>query len=231
MRYPTLSQSKCKELAEKLVAGAHPAIEPHAVWVGREDDIDLEPVARTANDIKREMIQWGDRDRDRFEGMACVRLYDALSHVPTEILDDRGFWRFLSLRYFWDFIAWREEEAFGRGNYLKYVDASTNAESVLPRMYLRAHAVGGGTYQPLTAGIPRAGDFWRSHVVRVRTGSAQSVARAFARKQMQQRLPTEPLRQAAKRLNRTWTNIVLYLYNEDEAGKLIDTIWDDGSDT
>lgn len=229
MRYPTLTKSKCEELAGKLASGAEPSIEPHAVWVGREEDLNLNPIAKAADDITRAIRDWPDSDRDRFEGMACTHLYDALSHVPTEVLDDRGFWRFLSLRFFWDFIAWRESAAFARGNYLKYVDASTNTEAVLPRMYLRARAVGGSSYQSLAEGIVKAGDFWRSHVVRVRTGSAPTITRAFARKQADNRLTTDPLRDAAKRLNRTWTNIVLYLYDDAEAKELIDTIWNDGS--
>jgi hypothetical protein len=227
MRYPTLTQSKCAELAAKLASGADSAIEPHTLWIGHGDDLELTPIKGAANTITRDMLHWRDRDRDRFEGEASIRLYESLRHVPTEILDDRGFWRFLSLRYYWEFIAWREEDAFARGNYLKYVDASTNTESVLPRMYVRACAVGGNEHRSLASGIPNAGDFWRSHVVRVRTASAPVITRAFASKHARDRLTTDPLREAAKRLNRTWTNIVLHLYDRRDAEVLIDNIWDE----
>lgn len=227
MRYPTLSQSKCRELADQMLSGAKPAIEPHQVWVGRDSDLDLRPIRSAAETISAEMRQWDDSDRDRFEGMASIRLYESLRHVSSEVLDDRGFWRFLSLRYYWDFIAWREEGPFARGNHLKYVNATTNTEAVLPRMYARANAIGGREYGELASAISKAGDFWRSHIVRVRTGSAQQVTRALAAKQANDRLITAPIRDAAKRLNRTWTNIVLYMYDDEGARELVDRIWDE----
>jgi hypothetical protein len=227
VRYPVLTNTKCTEIAAQLVAGAEPSIEPHVKWVGRGAELDLRPIAQTAKEITEEARAWTDSDRDRFEGKVSTQLLGRLSHVPIEVLDDRGFWRFVSLRYFWEFIAWREEGPFSKGNYLKYVDASTNTESVLPRMYLRARAVGGPTHADVAAGVPNGTDFWRSHVLRVRTGSAAPVTRAFATKQAEDRLATDPLRQAARRLNRTWTNVVLHLYQEAEAAAVIETIWNE----
>lgn len=230
MKYPVITKSKCSELAAQLWAGYQPAVDPHAEWVGFGNEIDLVPIEKAAEEITQQASEWTDRDRDRFEGKAAMRLLDALDQVSTEALDDRGFWRFLCLRYFWDFIAWREEGPFSKGHYLKYVDAVTNTESILPRMYLRARAVGGSLYAALAASIPMGTDFWRSHVLRVRTGAAPPVTRAFAAKQSEARLMTTPLRQAARRLNRTWTNVVLHLYDDIEASRLIETIWDQAID-
>lgn len=228
MRYPVITPTKCSELAAHLWRGGEPPIDLHAAWSGRGEDVDLSPLETVAQEMIRATRSWADRDRDRLEGRESIRLLEALRHVSTEVLDDRGFWRFLSLRYFWQFIAWREEEAFVRGNYLRYVDADSSAESVLPRMYLRARAVGGSPHAELASAIPEAGDFWRSHVIRVRTGSTPSLARAFATKQREARLTTTALREAAKRLNRTWTNVVLHLHDDATASQLIETIWNDG---
>ena len=74
----------------------------------------------------------------------------------------------------------------------------------------------------MSSSSARSADFWRSHVIRVRTGSAQPVATAFA--QMQKgagRLPTPALRDYAKRLNRIWTNTHLGLYDAERASALI----------
>lgn len=227
MRYPVITHSKCAELSAQLIEGREPSIDAHAEWIGIGDDIEFEEIADVAAAITNEARGWTDRDRDRFEGRVSGRLHDALVGVPTEILDDRGFWRYMSLRYFWEFIAWREEGPFSKGNYLKYVDAASNTESVLPRMYLRASAVGGGAHADLTGAIPNSTDFWRSHVLRVRTGSAAPVTRAFASKQAELRLMTDPLRETARRLNRTWTNVVLHLYDDDESGSLMSDLWPD----
>jgi hypothetical protein len=230
MRYPVLTNTKTAELAAEFVSGTEPSVEPHTTWLGTGADIDLRPIAAVAAEIAKDAETWTNKDRDRFEGKASVKLYEALRAVPPEILDDRGFWRYLALRYFWEFIAWREQGAFAAGNHLKYVDASTNTEAVLPRMYLRALAVGGGAHSELASAVTEATDFWRSHVLRVRTGSAPALTRAFAAKQARDRLMTESLREAAKRLNRNWTNVVLYLYDDDEARRVIDKIWDAQSD-
>ena len=134
------------------------------------------------------------------------------------------FWRYLSLDLFWVFIQWRETKAFARGNYLKYVDGRSSTECVLSRMYLRAAAVGGLEFAKYASALPRAADFWRSHVLRVRTGTAPSLVRAFVDTQRQQRLPTDLLRRFAKDLNRTWSNVVLTICHDDETQALVEEI-------
>ena len=165
-----------------------------------------------------------DAAREQREGEAAPLLHDALCAVDVEVLDDPGFWRYLSLDLFWDFIRWRETKAFTRENYLKCVDGRSSTECVLTRMYLRAAAVGGLEFAEYASALPRAADFWRSHVVRVRTGTAPSLVRAFVEIQRQHRLTTGPLREFAKDLNRTWSNIVLSIYHDDEAQALVEEI-------
>jgi hypothetical protein len=227
VRYPVITLNQCSELAGQLVSGGSPPVDSCVRWIGLGEEVDLPTIEAAAAEITRSAQEWPERDRDRLEGRECIRLLGSLRGVPTEILDDAGFWRFLSVRYFWEFIAWREEEAFTRGNYHKYVDASSSTEAVLPRMYLRARAIGGSAHAGLADAIPEAGDFWRSHIIRVRTGSAPPLTRAFATKQRDERLMTTALREAAKRLNRTWTNVVLHLHDDSSASELIDAIWHD----
>jgi len=200
VRYPTLSNTNTVGLSEQLAGGQDPSVDPHVEWFGSGDEVALAPIADAADAMAREFREWTDSDRDRFEGKAATALFKALENVPPEVLDDRGFWRFLSIR------------------------------SVLPRMYLRIQAVGGEHHGPLAAAVPHGTDFWRSHVLRVRSGSVPAVARAFARKQAGDRLMTDSLRQAARRLNRTWANVVLNVYDDSEATDLIQTIWDQRAD-
>jgi hypothetical protein len=222
--------TKCTQLASQLVEGQAPAVDSNVDWTGEGDEVDLAVLEDLANEITGRAREWTDRDRDRFEGKVCTQLFEAMSDLPIEVLDDRGFWRYLALRYFWDFIAWREEAPFAAGNHLKYVDAASPTESVLTRMYLRAHAVGGSDYGEIAGDIPKSTDFWRSHVLRVRTGSAPALTCAFASKQASDRLETEVLRDTARRLNRLWTNVVLHTYDDSEAAELIDGLWPDPDD-
>ena len=230
MRYPTITLSNCRELAEKMVEGLAPSVDVVVDWVGEGSEVDLRPVAEVGRGVAREATEWTDPDRDRFEGKVSEGLYLTLSVLPTEVLDDRGFWRYLALRHFWDFIAWREESPFARRNHLKYLDGESSTESVLTRMYLRASAIRQEDRMFLAGGLPHSTDFWRSHILRVRTGSAPSLARAFVSKQLDGRLMTDPIRDVARCLNRVWTNVVLYMYDDSEASTLVDELWPSSTD-
>lgn len=225
MRYPILTVTKCTELADQLAEGLQPAVDSNVDWLGEGDEWASTQVAAAADEIFSGAREWTDPDRDRYEGKMSPLLYAALDSVPPEVLDDRGFWRYLGLKFFWEFIAWREEGPFSKGNQVKYVNAISATESVLTRMYLRAQAVGGPDHADLAGAIPQSTDFWRSHVLRVRTGSAPPIARAFADHQLHSRLPTDSLRDVARSVNRLWTNIVLHTYDDDDARRIIETIW------
>lgn len=225
MIYPTLPSSSCEQLANQKVEGRDPAVEPHVVMVGSGDQVNLVPVALVAETVDSAIHDLPDKtDRDQFEGQASGQLFLALAEIPIEVLDDRGFWRYLSISMFWDFIAWREQSAFEAGHHLRYVDGRSNTEAVLNRMYLRAKAVGGDDFADLPGALLRATDFWRSHVIRVRTGSAPALTRAFVRMQKDQRMTVDPLRQFARAINRTWTNVVLNLYTDNDAAELIEEL-------
>ena len=224
MRYPTIGGDRSADLALQLWKGEHPALEPAVEWVGEGHDVVLNYVTETAAMITADLNDTAtDAEREQREAEAAPWLHDALCAIDVEILDDPGFWRYLSLGLFWDFIKWREMKAFARGNYLRYVDGRLSNECVLTRMYLRAAAVGGSEFAEYASVLPRATDFWRSHVVRVRTGTAPALVRAFVDMQRQHRLPTDPLRLFAKALNRNWSNIVLSIY-DDEAQALVEEI-------
>jgi len=225
VRYPILTVSACQRLADQKRDGLEPAIDADVSWQGVDDEVDLrkiELVAETMVDAVRQSAE--SADRDRIEGEYSVPLMVALEVVPFEVLDDPGFWRYLSLAYFWDFISWREEGPFDKGNHLRYVDCVTSTESVLTRMFLRANSVGGRDHADLAGALEKATDFWRSHILRVRTGTAPPVTRAFVEEQKSDRLSTGPLREVARSLNRTWTNIVPQLYTQEEASELISGI-------
>ena len=227
MRYPTIRRDRCADLAQRMWKGEHPALEPVVEWVGEGDDVDLDCVRQAAQMMAVDLDDAAtDATREQREAEAAPLLHDALYVVDVQVLDDPGFWRYLSLVLFWDFVRWRETRAFKRENYLKYVDGISSTECVLTRMYLRAAAVGGLPFAEYASALPRAADFWRSHVLRVRTGTVPSLVRAFVDMQRQRRLRTDALRQFAKALNRTWSNVVLSVYDDEEAQVLVEATRD-----
>jgi len=170
---------------------------------------------------------------DQVEGTCAVDLHKALKSVPWEILDDQGFWRYLAVRHFWEFIRLREEVPFKNGKHrgeemlvvMKYVDAKAQYESVLTRMFLRVKALGGDEHYRMASKIDKAGDFWRSHVVRVRNGSIPAITRALVGQQISDRLITDPVREAVKQVTRHWANIVPNVYNDTQASDIVDSVW------
>lgn len=229
MRYKTLSTRDCHRFALERMDGDHPDIGAAAVPVGTGDEFDWKRIRRVSVEIcglRKEVS-----NRDQIEGEASILLYDGLSGVTFEALDDPGFWRYLSVGFddFWDFIAWREHRAFTkRESFLKYVDGKQPTECVLQRMYLRILALGGRDdpkeqFRDLAPALPTATDFWRSHVIRVQTAASPAVVRAFVRMQQKkkERLKTDDLREFAKDISKVRSTVVLSIYDDDEADAFI----------
>ena len=228
-RYPTINKSNARELADQLVGGHVPALDPMVEWVGAGEDLELYVLESRLEPFILE-LQQAPPSLDQievFEGRLAAVVHASLREVPVQILDDRGFWRYLSFRYFWWYTSWREASPISNGHVLTYVDGAQPVMAIPSRLYLRAQSIlDGDDYSPASA-LPRSTDFWRSHVLRVRVGTAPKLSRAFVRLQSEKKMKTEPvLRPYAKRLNRTWSNVVLSMYEEAEAYELLTELYD-----
>lgn len=227
MRYPVLTRSRTEALARSLAAGGPtPNWELERAWVGSGQDVDLADLERALEEMKS---QFDQRKRqataESFEGRFSGAVHRALRDLPIEALDDPGFWRYLSLANFWWFIAEREAPAIGRGNVMTYVDGGK--ECVPFRMFLRAQSVRDGDDYELAGILPKSADFWRSHVLRVRTGTAPPLTRSFARLQADKRMVSDDLRPFARGINRLWTNVVLHTWDDDECDELLAELYDE----
>jgi len=195
------------------------------------DDTHLAPLDRAVDQLRQRYIEFiasGDGLRPEvFEGRAAGDLHTALRDLPTEVLDDPGFWRFVSLAKFWWFIVDREAVPIGRGNHMTYVDGTRPAECVPLRMFLRAQSIRDDDDYSLASSMDNATDFWRSHVIRVQTGTSPPLARSFASLQARVRMSSTPeLRPFARRVNRLWSNVVINRLTEDEAAELLRELYD-----
>jgi hypothetical protein len=77
---------------------------------------------------------------------------------------------------------------------------------------------------PLAEAVSEGTDFWRSHIIRVRTGRARVLAQAFAKMQGSDRMMTDELRQFARRLNRQWSNVIMLDYDEKQSNDILKEI-------
>ena len=227
MKYPTIKRGAVQELTLRRLNGEDLCADDITSMAGIGEDLELPDLVALSGELAEllEIHQAGPNksDADSFEGHAAAVLWRALSPLPSKALDDPDFWAFLSLTSLWWLVHWRESAAFTKmpAIYLKYVNGQQPAESVLCRMYLRgqiAHLAGD---ESLAWKSEQAADFWRSHIVRVGTGSVPPLAGALLRSQANERLPTDQLRQFAKRVNRLTTNVIADIYDDPEADDLL----------
>ena len=229
VQYPTIPVGACGGLIEDRTSGNEPDIGAVVEISGSGDSVAMARIADASAVVANLREDRGVTKRDSIEGRAAIVLYEAVEKMPAIALNDPGFWRYLALGYtgFWDFAAWRHQEQLGAKGFRKYVDAQSPRECVVTRMYLRVRALHGDgdaerEYRELAAAVETdAVDFWRSHIVRVRTGKSSAVARAFARMQRDHALPTKKVREFAKVVNRIHANVVTAIYDEEEADAFI----------
>lgn len=235
MRSPVIPAGKISLVCELLLEGAYPAaVEPFAETTGDGPfELDVDAIDDLSEELRNRHeslgVRSGASDADEFEGQLGARIHSLLTELGVDetTLDSPGFWAYLSTRYFWWFVVWRHRVTVTSGSYSKfrtYVDGTSPAECVLLRAYLRARLV----HEPraedpyhLATAIPKGADFWRSHVLRVKTGSSPALTRALTERQAADRMATDDLRRLAKKLNRTWSNVVLHVYDDEDARNLL----------
>lgn len=243
MRYPTLTAKDSVAFAREVTA--EPASANHvaaatfcAQWAGqvsipgsttqREVDLTaLETVAQALAAVVSDPanVEATSKTTEGVEGDFSGPIHAALKDVPTPVLDDPRFWRYLAVRYFAEFILWRESGAFAKGNIATYFEASNGVESIPLRLYLRGQAAyaAEGKYD-LAAAIDEGTDFWRSHILRVRTGRAPRLVGEYVRMQQTNRMLTATLRTFARLVNRMWANVTPTEYDARSAKRLLDDL-------
>lgn len=231
MLYPTLSMTDATAFAERRLDGDDGPIGQDITYKGVGEACDLDDLAEAMDELAADLEakqESGDRfDIEVFEGRVAARTHQILKALPVDVLDDRGFWRYLAIEHFWWFIAWRESKPLSSGTIEKYVSNKSATESIPARLFLRGGIAQQGDSYERAWKLERSTDFWRSHVIRVRTGSVPSVAHSFVDLQDEVSMKTDVLRAYGRRLNRSWSNIVPNLFGADEARELLNELYDE----
>lgn len=248
MRYPTLDITPLKALAnmslgkEELGPYEQTQIRAHQVDRGSGETMDLRRLEERVKEMKslhRELLDDPDyeKDLDRIEGRLSELLHKGLkaSRMPDEALDDKDFWQYLVMRYFWWLVVWRHHTAQPEkrkqfkegGKYLRYLNHEKPHISVLARMYIRADLAldEDGSYELAWRGRA-ATDLWQSHLIPVDTGRTPVLVRAILRRQASQPLATNSLRECAKDITRSNTNVVPASWTDEDADDYVDHHWD-----
>lgn len=228
MKYPSLTLDQVERLSAELLAGREIDLANEVKWVGSGSELDVDDLEDLEAEVERrlgEFMASGNKDKDSLEAELSGVIHRELQVLPLGVLDDPGFWRYLTVAHLWQFTVWREEKAFGKGwqEHRSYCDGQKSSECVPLRMFIRGQVAERDGDYGLTGAGGEATDFWRSHVVRVRTSYARPIAQALSAMQGDQatRLTTDPLRELAKRLQRISSNVALLSYDEQAAAGLV----------
>ncbi len=257
MRYPTLNITPLKDLAsmslgeEELGRDEEAQIRAHKVDRGSGESMNLRHLEERVKEMKslhRKLLDDPDyelekpafgvtKDLDRIEGRLSELLHKGLkaSGMPDEAQDDKDFWQYLVMKYFWWLVVWRHHTAQHRedrkqfkegGKYLRYLNHEKSHISLLARMYIRADLAldEDGSYELAWRGRAAA-DLWQSHLIPVDTGRTPVLVRAILRRQATQPLATEALRECAKDITRSNTNVVPASWTDEDADDYVDHHW------
>lgn len=228
MRYPTISVDDLERLSAQLLSGSDADREASIKWVGEGPEIDLQPLQELATALRSELAELGAGEPpvvgDEFEGPASARLHATLRHVALRVLDDAGFWRYISAVHIWDMAVARQRSTFESQEWTRYrgyIDGRTRSECIPLRMFVRGQLAWTEDGYELASAIPGAADLWRSHIIRIRTSYSRALAQGLVKQQMADKMTTDEVRAHAKRITRVASNVMLHLYDGNEVDELL----------
>ena len=147
-------------------------------------EIDQQAIDSLREELEELVAQFPERIRQRseqaqkFDAAASILIHRSL-YLPPQLSASDDFWRGLVVLYYSGIVDWRH----GQGGEAKEANfgAGSPWDNLLRRLWIRAEIVL-DTNRPDPYELARrgGGDFWRSHIIRIRYGSCRPLARAFA---------------------------------------------------
>lgn len=228
MRYPVLPIDACMAItAEYLDAGWRPIDTDEVALSGKGPDLDPGPLQAVAARIhdRLELAEPtpGPGQADRIEGWAAAELHRAVRNLPTHVLDDPQFWRYVGLQHLWRFVVWREHARFASrqpSRYLRLVDAKVAHQCVATRMFLRADAVVDGDDYMLAWALPDGAVLWELMLSRG-VVACPVLTRALVVEQRDRPMTQSSQQETVRRLQRLTANLVTALLTDDDAAELV----------
>jgi len=224
MRIPLMSQVEMNTYLTELRAGRN--FEPKVDFMGAEiatldyhidnflngllESIDLAG-GKLAEPGKEKVF--GDFEQRALE--VCVQFFDGL---PDECKFEPGFWTYLSWRCA-DVIAWRYPVNEKKGwvdNFFARYSASDFINAFIPRLVVQGLITRGDSARSF-----RGQDFWRSHVLRVKTGFSKEVSNGFANIAKNESVNTEDARIIAKKVRAIRSNVIFEALDKPQAEILV----------
>ena len=240
VKHPRLSRSDIREFIDSVVALGATNESVEAFFLHRN----FPPASSQENqiaDLVSKMITECGENRDRaiesVEAKYSAEVFQLIELWPDEAIGDEGCWNYLSTRFFWQFVQYRQTGAWKRAmgevsepdeqdsekRKLEVYFIGKDHYQIPLRMYLRGQAIRTGDDFDLA--LTPGTDFWRSQILGVRTSVYPPLARSVVALQRERSLSIEDQRPPGRRINRLRANIEFALHSEAEAEILVNPIW------
>lgn len=195
-------------------------------------EIDQQVIDNLAEDLEELVARFPDplaqrsEQAQEFDAAASILIHNSL-YLPPQLAASDDFWRGLAVLYYSAIVDWRH----GQGGEAKEANfgAGSPWDNLLRRLWIRAEIVLDiNRSDPYELARRGGGDFWRSHIIRIRYGSCRPLARAFAdlaypdsNRPRHSPWTRDELRDVPKRLRRLQATVAMELLDEDAARYLI----------
>ena len=224
MRIPIMTQAEMNSFLAEMRAGR--VYEPKVDFTGAEiatldkqiDDflVGLLASIQTAGGSLAEPGK--DKVYRDFEEIALEVSLQFFDGLPDECKFEPGFWTYLSWRCA-DVISWRHPASDKEGwvkNFFARYSASDFIDAFLPRLVVQGLI----TRDDSARSFIRQ-DFWRSHVLRVKTGFSKEVSNGFANISHNHSINTEEARIMAKKVRAIRSNVIFEALDKAQAETLV----------
>lgn len=227
MRIPTLSQSEMKAFTDARRIGEF--YEPEVFHVGSDLSLDDETISgfvAGVNSILSEVTANTKSSLEishaNFEQKLTIVALEFFATLPPEAKFSPGFWSYVSFKVA-DAVEWRyppnDKEGWAK-NFVSSHSPSDFIDGLLPRIIVR-----GLIAKKSPKALSLSGqDFWRSHILRVKTGFSKVVSIAFAELVVDVSMPVSEQRIVAKRIRSVRSNVIFEALDPSQAAKMLETL-------
>lgn len=225
MKYPSISQVEMRDFIVELRSGSLGA-QPKIVFHGEETSLDdglIDGFVRDFNALYEGCVRGITKSKEKkfveFEQQASPLLISLLEQLPVRLQFDPGFWSYLSYRVV-NVIIWRypinDKEGWGK-NFVQTHTQSDFVDGFLPRLAIKGLIAKGS--KAAEALVQQ--DFWRSHILRVKTGFSPNVSKAFAELVANEGTVVDTQRTMAKSIRSQRSNVIFEVLTIDQAKALV----------
>lgn len=230
-QYPILTTEKAKKLLNHLRLGEDCSAADFLEYRPCDEGFSLagiDALKRALKKLKDEFPkELGLRSQEGgvFEARASEHVHRYFSAVPKQATDDPDFWKFLCVIHFRDLVEWRHGGKDREANLINY-GVGAERRNLLLRMFYRASiSLDPSATDPYHLSKLGDEDLWKSHFGAVKIGNSPDMVKAFLKtvypKDNKSVLKTIQVRALAKNLTRLRSNVILELYDEGTAARLL----------